>query len=129
MEDCIFCKIVRGEVPCEKIYEDSDFLAFMDISPVSKGHSLVMPKNHIRWMKDSPDKLISDIFILTKNLMQKMQKNLSCDYVQLSVMGEEINHFHIHLIPTFFNKKLAKWDKTTYESNIEMQDYAKKIRE
>ncbi len=129
MDDCIFCKIAKGEILSEKVYEDDGFSAFLDMNPVAKGHTLLIPKKHVRWMKDSPDELISNIFILAKNLMIKIQEKLQCDYVQLSVVGEEIGHFHIHLVPTFFNQKLAKWDKTNYESKDEMKNYAQKIRE
>ena len=62
MENCIFCKIVKGEIPADKIYEDKDFLAFLDIRPVSHGHILIIPKEHIIWMQDVSDEMISKIF-------------------------------------------------------------------
>ena len=102
MENCIFCKIANNEIPSTKIYEDENFLAFIDIKPVSDGHLLIIPKQHIVWMQDSPDETIAQIFILTKKLMLAVKKALKCDFVQMSVVGEEIPHFHIHLIPQQF---------------------------
>lgn len=97
--DTIFGKIIRGEVPATKVYEDERCLAFLDIHPVAKGHLLLIPKEHYQWMQDAPDELISYLFIRTKMLMQTMIKNLKCDYVQVSVVGKDVPHFHIHLIP------------------------------
>jgi len=99
MENCIFCKIGKGEIPCDKVYEDKDFLVFLDIKPVSHGHILIIPKKHFTWMQEADDEIISEIFKLTKKMMLALKKGLPCDYVQESVVGNEIPHFHIHLIP------------------------------
>lgn len=99
MENCIFCKIGKGEIPSDKIYEDEKFLAFLDIKPVSDGHLLIIPKKHIVWMQDASDEIIAEIFKLTKKLMLALKNKLPCDYVQESVVGNEIPHFHVHLIP------------------------------
>jgi histidine triad (HIT) family protein len=99
MENCIFCKIAKKEIPCDKVYEDENFLAFLDIKPVSDGHLLIVPKKHIAWMQEADDETVSEIFKLTKKLMATLKKELPCDYVQMSVVGNEVPHFHIHLIP------------------------------
>jgi histidine triad (HIT) family protein len=99
MENCIFCKIAKKEIPCAQVYEDEKFLVFLDIKPVSDGHLLIIPKKHIVWMQEVDDETISEIFKLTKKLMLILKKELPCDYVQESVVGNEIPHFHIHLIP------------------------------
>lgn len=98
-QNCIFCKIGKGEIPCSKIYENKDFLAFLDIKPVSDGHLLIIPKEHTVWMQDTKDEIISNIFVLAKKMMSAQKSGLPCDYVQLSVVGTEMPHFHIHLIP------------------------------
>ena len=98
---CIFCKIVKGEIPAEKIYEDEKFLAFLDIEPVSHGHTLIIPKHHVEWMHEADDETISEIFRKTKKLMLAMKKGLPCDYVQIGVVGKDIPHFHVHLIPRY----------------------------
>lgn len=103
MENCIFCKIIKNEIPCDKVYEDDNFLAFLDIQPVSDGHLLIIPKKHVVWMQDVDDETIGRIFILTKKLMLAVKKGIGCDYVQVSVVGKDVPHFHIHLIPRFFN--------------------------
>jgi histidine triad (HIT) family protein len=116
MGNCIFCKISRGEIPTDKIYEDKDFLAFLDIKPVSHGHILIIPKEHIVWMQDANDKMVSEIFILTKKIMIAIKKGLGCDYVLESVAGNEVPHFHIHLIPRYFNDGLQEFPRTNYEN-------------
>jgi histidine triad (HIT) family protein len=99
MDNCIFCKLAKGEIPCDKIYEDENLLVFLDIKPVSDGHTLIIPKKHIVWMQEAEDEIISEIFKLVKKLMFALKKGLPCDYVQVSVVGNEIPHFHVHLIP------------------------------
>lgn len=98
-KNCVFCKIVSKEIGAEINYEDDKFVAFLDIKPVEKGHTLLIPKEHIVWMQEASDSLISEIFVTAKKLMQKMIKELPCDYVQISVVGKDVPHFHIHLIP------------------------------
>jgi histidine triad (HIT) family protein len=100
-KNCIFCKIAKGEIPCDKIFENKSFLVFLDIKPVNHGHLLIIPKKHFVWMQDADDKTISDIFKLTKKMMLALKKALKCDYVQESVVGNEVPHFHIHLIPRY----------------------------
>ena len=116
MENCIFCKIVAREIPCDKIYEDENFLVFLDIKPVSDGHLLIIPKEHIVWMQEADDKIISDIFVLAKKLMLALKKGLPCDYVQLSVVGNEVPHFHIHLIPRHDNDNFKNFPTKEYQA-------------
>ena len=104
-ENCIFCKIIKKEIPCSFTYEDDNFVAFLDIKPKAPGHTLLIPKEHYVWMHETPDEVISNIFITTKKLMNKMIKETPCDYVQVSVLGKDVPHFHIHLIPRFLISK------------------------
>jgi len=127
MENCIFCKIVKGEIPADKIYEDKDFLAFLDIRPVSHGHILIIPKEHIIWMQDVSDEMISKIFILTKKIMIAVRKGLPCDYVLESVAGNEVPHFHIHLIPRYFNDGLREFPRTDYKGSEHQTEIKEKI--
>ena len=128
MPDCLFCKIVNGEVSSVKIYEDEEFLAFMDIYPVMKGHVLLIPKKHVEWMQDETDEQIGKIFIVTKQLMKKMKKNLSCDFVQIGVVGEAVKHFHIHLIPRYLDDNMLRWPVVDYNEG-EIVEYANKIKQ
>lgn len=125
--DTVFGKIIRGEIPATKVYEDDKCLAFMDINPVSKGHLLLVPKEHYVWMQDVPDELLSYIFIKSKELIKAMKSSLVCDYVQLSVVGKDIPHFHIHLIPRTLNDDLVGWPTFNYQGN-EMDELAEKIK-
>ena len=106
MNDTIFGKIIREEIPAIIIYEDEQFLSFMDINPASKGHILIIPKVQYTWMQDVPNELIAAIFIKAKELMLVLKKALPSDYVQLSVVGNEVPHFHIHLIPRMHGENI-----------------------
>ena len=128
MNDCIFCKIVKGDIPSAKIYEDEEFFVFLDINPVSKGHSLVIPKNHFNSMDVTPEEVISKIFSLAKIMMVKIQKNLPCDFVQLDIEGIQVPHFHIHLIPRYKNNTVVDWKHEKYSSSEEEQEYINKIK-
>jgi histidine triad (HIT) family protein len=125
-QNCIFCKIIKGEIPSDKIYEDKNFLVFLDIKPVSFGHLLVIPKKHIVWMQDADDKMISDIFKLTKKMMISLKEGLKCDYVQESVVGNEVPHFHIHIFPRYFNEHFPNLPTKVY-SKLEVKNVLKKI--
>ncbi len=128
MENCIFCKIVRGEVPSNKIYENDKILAFLTIEPVSDGHLLIIPKEHIVWMQDASDEIISQTFITAKNIMHALKKVNKSDYVQLSVSGEEIPHFHVHLFSRFYDDGLFRYPHKEYKPG-EAEEIAKKISE
>jgi len=114
MENCIFCKIVKKEISCTKIYEDKSFLSFLDIKPVSDGHLIIIPKKHVIWMQEADDQTISEIFKLTKKLMLALKNGLNCDYVQESVVGNEIPHFHIHLIPRYHGDNFKNFPTKEY---------------
>jgi histidine triad (HIT) family protein len=126
--DCIFCKISSHEIPAVSIYEDNDFFAFMDINPVAKGHALLIPKVHSKWMHETEDSIVSSIFVVAKKLMNQIRTGLPCDYVQISVVGEEVGHFHIHLIPRYLGDEIVTWKHVTYESIQEIEEYAHKIK-
>ena len=126
MENCIFCKIIKEEIPCIKIYENKNFLSFLDIQPVSDGHLLLIPKKHIVWMQNANDETISEIFKLSKKLMLAIKKGIACDYVQLSIVGKDVPHFHVHLIPRYFKDSLPMFPTKKYKDK-ESNEAAKKI--
>jgi len=125
--NCIFCKIVNGNIPSVKIYEDKLMLSFLDINPVNFGHVLIIPKVHYSWMTDVPDDLLEKIFVKSKELMNAVKKATKADYVVLSVFGIDIPHFHIHLIPRFFNDDIPNWPTKNYGEG-EAEKIAQKIR-
>lgn len=114
MAECIFCKIVAKEIPSFVVYEDDTILALLDINPVHKGHVLVMPKEHYHWMQDVPDDLLAQATSVCKKLMRAMRSGLGIDYVQISVVGRDIPHFHIHLIPRTYDDTLFSWPTMRY---------------
>ncbi len=115
--DTVFSKIIRGEIPCTKIYEDEESLAFLEINPVAKGHTLLIPKEPYVWMQDVPDELLGRMFVKTKKIMKAIKESTSCDCVQVSVVGEQVPHFHIHLIPRYFEDGLPNFPTISYEEN------------
>jgi histidine triad (HIT) family protein len=125
--DCVFCKIIAGEIPAAKIYEDEKVLAFLDINPVTPGHTLLIPKEHHQMMTDMPDELLGICFAKAKELMIKIKQGLEADFVAVSVVGIDVPHFHIHLIPRKMNDGLANFWPTTKYKEGEMEKVAEKI--
>ena len=99
MSDSIFTKIIKAEMPCYKIAEDDRFIAFLDVFPIKKGHTLVVPKAQIDYLFDLDDSLLSDLMIFAKKVAQKMERAISCERIGIAVIGLEVPHAHIHLVP------------------------------
>ena len=128
MENCIFCKIIAKQIPAEIVYEDVTVLAFLDINPTKPGHTLVIPKAHHKMMVDTPEDIVADIFVKTKKLMVPLKNSLGAEYVALSVVGTDVPHFHVHLIPRGSSDGLANfWPSKKYPEG-EMQKVGEKIR-
>jgi len=127
--DCIFCKIIKGEIPSAKIYEDDKCLAFLDINPVNFGHTLLIPKDHYQMMYDTPDELICYVFTKTKELMVKIKESLQADYVSVSVVGMDVPHFHVHIIPRYLDDRLNNFWPTKKYGEGEMRQIVEKIKQ
>lgn len=125
--NCIFCKIIKKEIPCDLIYEDKNYLAFLDIYPFAKGHTLIIPKKHYEWMQDADDKTLAGAFVLAKKIMNSIQKGLKSDFVQVLVAGKQVPHFHIHLIPRKNEDDIFKKEILKYEDK-EKKEILKKIQ-
>jgi len=95
----IFSKIIAGEIPSYKVAEDADFYAFLDINPLVKGHTLVVPKKETDYIYDLDDKTVADLFVFSKRVAKAIQKAIPCKRVGIVVIGLEVPHAHIHLIP------------------------------
>ena len=105
-DDCIFCKIAAGEIPSRKIYEDKDLIAIMDLNPTSKGHSLIIPKEHCTNIYDIDEEIAAKVMKTAKKLATKMTVALNCDGFNLlqnngETAGQTMFHFHMHLIPRY----------------------------
>lgn len=99
MTDSIFTKIIKGEISCFKVLENEDFIAFLDVNPVNKGHTLVVPKLQIDYVYDLPEDIFSKLFIFSKKVSQMLKNSFSCNRIGISIVGLEVPHAHIHLIP------------------------------
>ena len=117
MEDCIFCKIVKGAIPADKVYEDERFIAILSINPVSAGHTLVIPKEHYRWVWDVPN--AGEYFETARTIALALKKAFDTDLVLSKVEGMEVPHAHIWL----YTGKDVSADKKDFTGN------AKKIIE
>lgn len=105
-ENCIFCKIAAGEIPSATIYEDDDFRVILDIEPASKGHALILPKEHYANLYELPEELASKVLIVAKKVITSMTEIVGCDGYNVlqnngEVAGQTVFHFHMHLIPRY----------------------------
>jgi histidine triad (HIT) family protein len=132
-ENCIFCKIVRKEAPSSVVYEDSDVIAFMDIKPVSEGHTLIIPKTHFEDIFDIPEEQIAIAYKITKRIASAVKKVTQADGISIvqqngKASGQEIFHLHIHVIPRFEGVKLPKFGEVEFASWQSLENTAAKIR-
>ena len=107
MNDCIFCKIIKGDIPSRTVYEDKQIKIIMNINPNTNGHLLVLPKEHVTNLMDTPNKLITHSLDVVRNKIYPLLKEkLNCEGLTLAQnneLGQEIKHYHIHLIPRYEN--------------------------
>ena len=108
MENCVFCKIVKGEIPAHKVYEDDNFIAFLDINPQSPGHTQVIPKEHYRWVWNLPSEsdepasakaTAGKYFEVVKKIALAQQKAFNTDFILSKIIGDEVPHAHIWVYP------------------------------
>ncbi|HBX87529.1 MAG TPA: HIT family protein [Marinilabiliaceae bacterium] len=95
----IFTKIIKGEIPCYKIAEDENYFAFLDINPLAKGHTLVVPKQEIDYIFDLDDKTLAGLAVFAKKVALALKASLPCKRIGVAVLGLEVAHAHIHLVP------------------------------
>jgi histidine triad (HIT) family protein len=132
--DCIFCKIIAGELPATKVYEDDDALAFMDIGPVSKGHTLVIPKLHCDPITDVPAETLQKLILVVQKIATAQFKGLDADGITVTqangeAAGQVVPHIHFHVIPrSEDDPQLRNWIPGNYDSTEEIEQFADKIR-
>ncbi len=105
-ENCIFCKILAGEIPSTAVYEDDDFKAILDVNPAARGHVIILPKNHAANIYELPDEDASKIMIVAKKIATAIEKVYHCDGVNIlqnngEAAGQTVFHLHVHVIPRF----------------------------
>ena len=132
MTDCLFCNIVSGKIPSEKVYEDTDVFAFLDIHPVNIGHTLVIPKGHHQNLYETPDETLSKMLPILKKVSLAVKNATNADGINLemnneSAAGQIIFHAHIHIIPRFNNDGFKHWKGLREYNSVELREVAQKI--
>lgn len=133
-DDCIFCKIANGEIPSRSLYEDDEFKVIMDLAPATKGHSLILPKNHFDNLYELPDETAGKAMMLAKKMATMMTDKLSCDGFNLvqnngECAGQTIFHFHLHLIPRYLDDNQNILFEATHPSAEVLDATLKQITE
>lgn len=130
--NCIFCKILNNEIPSKKIYEDNDFLAMLDIAPATRGHVLIVPKEHAVTMSDLSDDKLSKILILAKKIIDAMKKvHGFTDYNIIQnngrLAGQTVSHYHLHLIPRYSVDEVSLWSPHENDPSV-TDELAEQVR-
>ena len=133
MNECVFCKIVKGEIPADKIYEDNNFFAFLDINPNNPGHTLVIPKNHYENIYNLPDEILKNIAPFIKKMAIAVKNGVNADGVNIimnndGAAGQIVPHAHFHIIPRFADDGLRHWPGKSYSNKEEVVKTAEKIK-
>lgn len=115
-EDCIFCKIANGDIPSKALYEDDNFKVILDLGPATRGHALILPKNHAANLFELPEEDASKVLCIAKKVAEMMKEKLGCDGLNLvqnngAVAGQTVSHFHLHVIPRYENDgQVIAWE-------------------
>ena len=122
MEGCIFCRIAKGEMPCNKIYEDDDVIAFLDINPINEGHTLVVPKKHFDKFSETDDQELEILIKAVKKIANAIKVAMNADGYNIGVnnervAGQLVYHVHFHIIPRFDGDALENWKGKNVSSN------------
>jgi histidine triad (HIT) family protein len=131
-ENCIFCKIVKGDIPCAKIFEDDKVLSFLDIAPANKGHALIVTKNHYPTLLEIPDDVLDDMMIKARKIARAMHSALANEGFNIlmnnkKVAGQLVPHAHIHIIPRFEGDGVSlNWQPRKYKDK-EIDEFKEKI--
>ena len=134
-DSCIFCKIANGEIPSKTLYEDEKFRVILDLGPATKGHALILPKDHFANLYELPEEEAKDVIVLAKKMAAKMTEKLGCDGFNLvqnngEVAGQTVFHFHMHLIPRYLNdgnQDKLTWNHAEFTSE-EIEEIATELR-
>ena len=134
-ESCVFCKIIRGEIPSTRVFEDENTLAFLDIGPLVKGHTLVIPKHHFDSLPVAPPEVAAQVMVTAQKIAQAQLNGLGADGVNIhqangKVAGQVVPHLHIHVVPRFKEDGYHwNWKAGRYGGQDEANGVAEKIRQ
>ncbi len=131
MDECVFCQIIQKKIEASIVYEDSDFIAFLDKSPIFKGHTLLVPKNHMETVFDIDDRTLGELSIKAKFIASGVKTALNADgilFINNNVVSQSVPHFHLHIIPRRKGEVLKgfMWPRHRYTGREE-EEYKKKI--
>jgi histidine triad (HIT) family protein len=130
--DCVFCKIIKGEIPAYKVYEDEFVLAILDINPLSKGHTLVIPKRHYARLTEMDERFYEGFMRGLQKVLRLIESKLSKDYNIIVNQGkkanQEIEHLHVHIVPRYGQEQIFVW-KTHKLTPEEAEEVLKKLRQ
>ena len=132
--NCLFCRIVTGAIPSTRVYEDADTLAFMDIGPIIKGHTLVIPKKHYDQITQTPEDVLAKVMVVVRKIAQAQVNGLKADGVNVlnangEAAGQQVPHIHFHVVPRFkTDGHHWNWAAKKYDSLDEMKKMAEEIR-
>ena len=124
----LFTRIIQGEIPCHKIAENDKFIAFLDITPVAKGHTLVVPKMEVDYFFDLNSDLLAEINLFAKEVASKLQRAIPCRRIGVAIIGLEVPHAHVHLIPLNTMADINFSAERLKMSTEELSDLATEIR-
>ncbi|HCC71107.1 MAG TPA: HIT family protein [Bacteroidales bacterium] len=123
----IFTKIIRGEIPCYKVAEDEKFFAFLDINPLKKGHTLIIPKEEVDYIFDLDEDLLAEMMVFSRKIALAIEKVVPCNRIGVVVLGLEVPHAHIHLIPIDSEADVRFSNPREQMNEEEFKDLAERI--
>ncbi|MBW2974733.1 HIT family protein [Candidatus Woesearchaeota archaeon] len=132
-DNCIFCRIVEGKIPCARVFEDDKVLSFLDIAPANKGHVLIITKNHYETLLDIPDNCLDDLMIKARKTARAMSSALGCEGFNVlmngkKVAGQLVPHAHVHIIPRFSGDRISlNWKPRRYKDK-EINEFRERIK-
>ena len=132
-EGCIFCKIVKGELPAYKIYEDENTISFLDIFPIHPGHALVVPKKHSVDIFDTDEETMKQMIAVAKKIAPAVMKGANADAINIGMnnreaSGQEVPHAHMHVIPRYSADGLKTWGKNLYKNDRHKKELCEAIK-
>ena len=132
-EDCIFCKIANGEIPSKTLYEDGDFRVILDLGPATRGHALILPREHADNLYELPEDTAAKVFVLAKKMATKMTEKLHCDGLNIvqnngEAAGQTVRHFHMHLIPRYEGDQVGLGWKMGELTEADKEELLNKIK-
>ena len=132
-EECIFCKIIKGDIPAHKLYEDDTVISFLDIFPIHPGHALIVPKKHSVDIFDTDEETMKQMITVAKKLSPAVMKGAKADGVNIGMnnkpaAGQEVMHAHMHIIPRYSEDGLKTWSKNLFKDDKHKQELYENIK-